>query len=181
MKLTFPKKSLLILIASGVGLVVVILSIFWVSGILYTHSQAVAKSRALVARLTRTSEFLAQLKGEAPQADAYAQHINLLLAGEEQIIDFQAWIQNLAKIHNVTLSADFNGDQVTPDEGPGYIHFNMDASGSLDNLTAFLKEAELQTSKFLISVDGFTINQNSTAYQFSGRGRVYFARSTQQP
>ena len=177
---TIPKKSLLIISTASVGLIVVIVSIWWVSGILDTRSQTVAKSRALVGRLTRTSEFLAQLKQEAPQADAYGQHIDLLLTGEEQLIDFQAWIQTMAKVHNVTLAEHFVGNQVIPDEGPGYIRFEMDGVGSLSNITAFLKEAELQASKFLIGIDGFTVTQNADAYQLSGRGLVYFARPTQK-
>lgn len=142
---------------------------------LENKSEKIVTARALISQTAATIEALADLKNDAPKADAYRRAIDKILVSQDRLLDFPRWLEGLARGRKVALTFSFQGSQVKPlDNAPGHIGFSLDIRGALANLTEFLKDVEFQSPRFLVSLDNFNLNGSGSSYRITSQGKVYF-------
>lgn len=141
----------------------------------FSQSEKTAAARALIAERSAALEALAGLKQSAPEAARYKEVMNKVLVTENQLIDFPKWLDGLARGRNLALSFSFQGERIASSETlPAHIFFSMRIRGGLENIIDFLKEAEFQSPRFLVRLDGFSARRDGGDYDFSANGRVFY-------
>ncbi|RJQ29869.1 hypothetical protein C4571_00405 [Candidatus Parcubacteria bacterium] len=166
----FLSASIIVLsfVVFGVG-------VWWYGTSLEKVTKEILVDRLLLKKRTEAIGVLAQFKSEAPVAGAYQKAMDAILPAEDQLLDFPRWIESIARARNLEAGFSFQGGAVPAQEdSAGYIGFTMSVNGSLSDIFGFVKDLELQTPRFLSSIDGFDLHGADAQYQFSSRGRVFF-------
>lgn len=173
------KKNPAVLLNIGiivVSLVGFALVLYWISGKIQAQAKAIADARSELLLASRSSELLAQFKSDQPEAQRYLQLVQTFLPGNEQLLDFPAWLNGLAANYKLPLDFRFQSEPVSPQGNtPGYIPINFQTTGSFDTLTAFLEQLELKAPRYFISLDNVDLQvQSNGDYQMTCQGKVYF-------
>ena len=139
------------------------------------QAEIVEDDRILIAQNSRLVETLASLKKISPRVKGYEQKLSTLIPTQDNIIDFQRWMEDQGRTAGVGLTFSFEGTVAPPTlETPGYYPFSIRAQGNYLPMLNFLRELEISTTKFLISIEAFDLNHNQENYSFYGEGRVFF-------
>lgn len=148
----------------------------WLSYGLSDQAQRIVDDRVQLDQRAALLGSLAALKDAAPAAANYEKAMELLMPTQDQLLDFPHTLDNLAKVDQVSLSFSFQGGQVAPQgANPGYVTFSLNAGGSADNLTNFLKDAEVRASKFLVAFNSFSLSRNGDgSYSVMAQGQLFF-------
>jgi hypothetical protein len=171
----FRRELLISSLIIGVAVVAFGLAFYFLVQDLDSQAQKIVSDRALLAQRTALLLSLADLKKDAGSAAVYRQAIDKILVSQDQLIDFPQWISGLARIRQISLSFSFQGDQVPPQNGSlGYINFSLDASGSLENLGAFLEDVEFKAQRFLVVLDTADLSGGESGYRLLSHGRIFF-------
>ncbi len=119
---------------------------------------------------------LAELKKVAPIAASYQKAIDLLLPTRDQLFDFPAWLDSIARSEKVVLGFGFQGDASAPQGvAAGQVPFSLNLTGGLDTIAHFLKILESpQATRFMIGLDSIDITKTGDAYKASAQGKTYF-------
>ncbi len=165
-----------------IGVVLILASIVAFGSVFYFFSKSlrvlardIAADRLLIANNAAVLGNLAELKRDSQEAARYEKAMNKLLVSKDQLIDFGTWLDGLARVRQVAMNFSFSGSEVAPQESfPGYINFSLDVAGTLDALTAFLKDIELQSTRFLVNLDTFDMTKSAGGYRIITQGKVFF-------
>lgn len=170
------KKEMIISVIIVLGSILVFgTSLYFLAKSLKADATHISNDRLVIAHNASMLGVLAELKRDASQADLYQKAIEKILVPRDRLLDFQRWLDGLRRVRQVDMNFAFVGSESAPTETfPGYISFSLDISGTLDNLTAFLKDIELQSTQFLVSLDTFDVSGSGSSYRIISRGRVFF-------
>ena len=157
------------------GILVFGITSFLLSVDIDTQAKEAAFARALIAERGAAFGALAELKQGASEAARYKEAMNKILVTQDQLIDFPRWREGLARGRGLSFSFSFQGGPTgASDSLPAYIPFSMRAAGGQENIIGFLKEVELQSPRFLINLETFSVRGGGGGYEFSGNGKVFF-------
>jgi hypothetical protein len=165
---------------TGVGIIVGSMIVFGVALYLTANDLqeqigAVTKSRSDIADQSVLINSYSNLKENAQAAAAYQTAMDQLLATQDNLIAFPSQINGLARNNGVDLVFSFEGDPVPAGSSTvGYVDFKLNATGSLDGITAFLKDMESSTPVLLSTIDSFDLTQSGSNYIVVALGRVFF-------
>lgn len=138
-------------------------------------SAQTVSDKALITKRTSSLSSLAALKATAPQADQYRQKINLLLPVQDQLLGFPQYARTIGIQHQLVVNAVFQGGPSAPmPTQAGSIGFLIDASGSQDNLKAFLSDMESRGTKYLVSLDTLDLTVSDHNHHAVIQGHVFF-------
>ena len=148
----------------------------------YMLASDVAQQAALVtqgrnATLSQTAliNSYSNLKENAPAAAAYQVAMDRLLGGQDNLIAFPSQVGGIARNDGVELTFSFVGDPVPATTSTvGYVGFKLNATGSLNSITAFLKDMESSAPILLSRIDSFDLIQSGVDYALTASGRVFF-------
>lgn len=170
------KRELLIDFGIIVGSILFIgLGIYILSGMLSTQADKISAERTLITRKAAAIAGLASLKRDLPQAEIYKKSLDQILVSQDQLLDVPHWLDGLARGRRVALSFSFAGTQTQPSgNSPGTVPFSLDIGGTLDDLIGFVKDVEIEPPRFLMNLDGFSLNGSGSAYRITASGKVYF-------
>ncbi len=173
---SYFKREILIGFAIIFGSILVFAAIiFFVSQDVAVQAEKVVIARTLIAERGATLSALAGLKKDAPAAARYKTALNAILATQDQLFDFQRWLEGLARGRSLSMSFSFQGSPALPSaEAPGYTPFTIRTGGGFASVLGFLKDIELASPRFLLVLDTFTLRSGGGNYDFSANGRVFF-------
>ena len=164
----------------GVGIIVGSMVVFGVAfyifaGNVKSSTDAIVRGRNDIIEESTFINSYSNLKENAPAVAAYQVAMNQLLAAQDNLIAFLSQLEGLSRNDNVTVSFSFVGDPVsaTP-TAPGHVGFHLEATGSLSNLTEFLKDMEASAPILLSEIDTFDLSQNGSGYALTADGKVFF-------
>jgi len=165
-------------ISSGIiggSIIAALIAIYFFSSSLAAATQKIIADRSLVASQTSALASLADLKRDAPLALRYEAAINKLLPSQYTLIGFGQWLEGRAAQYGVTTNFSFQGAPVpaTPDTF-GTAVFSAEAEGPAANITAFMKDIEMQAPSFLLTLDSFDFTNNGTTSRATMGGTLFF-------
>ncbi len=164
-----------------VGLCVIVIAIAGVSFGAYSFSSDLAaqsdkiiSDKSFIDQQNSIVSQLAVLKNDASTTMPYLAAMQKLLPSHDSLIGFPDWVTGVGLSHSVAATAAFTGvNAPTTANVPASDGFTITASGSAANLVAFLKDAETESSGFLIAVDTFDLVSNANGYTLTAHGRVF--------
>lgn len=149
--------------------------LYFASNNLSKEAEQVVINKDLLGRRTRILESLAELKRAAAEAELYQAQMDLLLPTQDQLIDFPRWLEGLARVHGAKVAFAFKGGGAEPTErSAGFTPFTLRVEGTYGNIVEFLKEFEIQSQRFLLTLEGVELVRSGNIHQFSTEGRVFF-------
>ena len=173
----FKKYQLAINISLITGsLLIFALVFYWLSQKIDKQAETIAATRSELLLTSRSSELLAHFKKDAPEAQDYTLLIQRFIPSYEELVgQFPAWLNGLAANYKLPLDFRFQNEPILSQENvPGYIPINFQTSGSFDSLAAFVKELEMVSPKFFISLSSVEMRRDGAQYHLSCQGKVYF-------
>jgi hypothetical protein len=151
------------------------IAIYFILSDVRARASVIAGSQTKVAIRNGDLAALASLQADAPRAASYAAAITKLLRPRDSLIQFPHQVQSLAASYNVIAEVSFTNEPSTPAPGvAGVATFSLNASGKSDDLLAFLKNIETQSSQFLVAVDTLDFSPNASNGRLAASGRVFF-------
>jgi len=154
-----------------------LIGVYFLSGSLAAQSAKIVQGRTALAAQAMAVQSLASLTHDAPIAAQYQSAIDKLLPNQYQLIGVSQWLDGIAQTHSVTATFNFQGNPAAPPPGGGTVGtapFSITVSGSVGNITDFLKDIETQEPAFLLSLGSFDITGNGTADTLTAQGVLYF-------
>lgn len=172
----FRREVIISAVVVGGGALLFAGLFYWFVHDLTSRGEKILVDRGLIAKRAEAIGVLAQLKRDAPAATAYQKSIDLILARQDELLlDFRQWLEGLARAHSLNMTFRFQGSEVLPQENtPGYAPFILNIGGTLDNILSFTQDIEGRASRFLVSIEGFDLQEGSDGYTLSTQGRVFF-------
>lgn len=142
-----------------------------------SEAKMIVSDRSLVSQRAADLSALAELKKDSAEASRYRQIMGKILVTQDQLLDFPKWLEGFARGRQLNYSFSFLGNSIEPsEETPGYTSFSLGLNGGLDGLIGLLKDIEVLSPRFLVSVDNFSTRRNDPSYSFSLNGRVFFTK-----
>jgi hypothetical protein len=172
---TFQKRTWM-----NVGLIVATFAVFGI--VFYFLAQKIdalggeiIMARGQAAERTYALENLSMLRAAAPQAANYKKQLDALIPKQDDIFGFQAFLQSMARVHQVDVSFSYDGAPVlSVGTQPGYFPFSANVTGAVQNSREFLDELESKTTKFLVNIDTVDVTADQSSYHTDIKGKVYF-------
>ena len=170
------KKQLWLGIGIVAGSVVVFgIAFYLVAGDIGNVATAITRSRSDIATQNAIIGSYSDLKENAGTAANYQTAMDKLLAEQDELITFPSQLDGIGRSNGVDVTFSFQGDPVLAGQNKvGYINFRLSAIGSLDNVTAFLKDVEVSVPILLSRVNSFDLTQNGPNYTLAAQGKVFF-------
>jgi Tfp pilus assembly protein PilO len=175
MKTNFNKRlawSVGIIVAS---IVLIVGAIVYAANDLNADANKFVSDRAAMQANTAALARLADLERDAPQAILYGTAIDALLPTQANLINIPPEVAALAAADGVTATFTFKGNPSAPPAGSvGTVPFSISVQGTLANMASFLQDLESKNSKFLLSVDSFSVNNSGNTADLTGQGTLFF-------
>ncbi len=171
------RKRLLINIAMIVGSFAILgTALAILAGAITATTVKITSDRLLIAQRTAVVSSLADLKHDAPAAEAYAKKINTILPSGDELLNFREYITGVAKSNQLVPSFAFQGAPSSGTKGnPGNAAFSIDVAGSFDNIKTFVNTLETKGAYF-ITFDTFDVNSSDASnYHALIQGKVFFS------
>lgn len=170
------KRQLWISLAIIFGsIIIAVIAFNYLASALVVGANKITADRALIDQQADSLGVIAALKNQAPKAAVYQTAMDSLLPTQDGLIGFSQWINTVAAAHQVSVSASFQGNIIQPaGSDPGQAAFSMDVTGSLNDIAAFLNDAESKASGFFITVNSFNLIDKNSTYDLTGQGNVLF-------
>ncbi len=139
------------------------------------QAEKIVTAQTFIAKDSAALAAFAELKKNAAEAALYQNAMEKVLVPKEQLLDFPRWLDGIARTRQVGLVFSFVGGESLPQaETPGFIGFSADITGTFDNLTAFIKDIEFNSARFLANFDGFDLTRSESNYRLVSQGKVFF-------
>ena len=170
------KKQLLIRSAIVAGTVVVAgVVVFFLAANLAVAADAITANRQTIMSQAEQLATLENLKQNAPVAEKYQAAMDQLLASQDGLLIFPGQIAALGQTDGVTSDFSFASD-ITPSgaDSPGSVGFSIDATGSVVNVIAFMKDLEVSAPVLLSQIDSFNLAGGQSGYTLTVEGKVFF-------
>lgn len=118
---------------------------------------------------------LADLKQNAPAAAKYQAAMNELLPSQDDLITFPPQVDDLSRTDGVTSNFAFQPSITSASaDAPGSVGFNLNVSGPMSNIIAFMKDFEVTAPILLSEIDSVNVTGNGSTYTLAAQGRVFF-------
>ncbi len=123
---------------------------------------------------SRAITSLAELKEDAEEARVYTDVLNFSLPTKEDLPEFNADVFELERRHNLPTSFKFSGSEIAPTSGtPGEIAFELNLTGTYDDIVNFLKD--LEDSSYVTDIRNFDlVGGAENQYRAIIQGVVFF-------
>ena len=165
----------------GLGIVVISLVAFFVifgqlESKLAGLSTSASSAQASINHKSQLLADLAELKRNSGKANEYKTKMEALLPERDQLYNYQRYLENLAAPRKLNVNFNFQGEPVaaTP-TAPGSASFNLDISGSLDAILLFMRDAELKTTRNIVSIENFDLTREENgSYKLQIFAKTYF-------
>lgn len=165
----------------GLGIVIISLVAFFVifgqlESKLSSLSTSVSSAQTSINHKSQLLADLAELKRNSGQANEYKRKMEALLPERDQLYNYQRYLENLAAPRKLNVNFNFQGEPIaaTP-TAPGSASFNLDISGSLEGILLFMRDAELKTTRNIMSVENFDLTrEESGSYKLQIFAKTYF-------
>jgi hypothetical protein len=160
-----------------------IFSFFLIAGVLFyllngdlsSQTQKIITAKILVNNRAVMLDALAALKSDAVAAAGYKKTIDRILVSQDDLLNYQKWLEGLARVHNLGSNFAFSGQPVPSSAGaPGHYDFSLTLIGSVDDILGFLKDAEYGAVSFLTSFNNLNFTATGGSDAVSLGGDVYF-------
>jgi hypothetical protein len=170
------KRQLLTSLSIIFGSIIVgVVALYYLAGTVSAEANKVATDRSLINEQADSLDVLSALKNASPQAAAYKAAMDQLLPTQDGLIGFSQWISGVAAANQVVANASFQGGIAQPvGSAPGQAKFSLEVTGSLNNIAAFLQDAESKAPGFILSIDSFNLVDQNGTYQLTGQGALFF-------
>jgi len=164
--------SLIILISAGL----LIFGIYWFSNDLKVATLEIVSLRSRIAQQSQGIESLVELRKMSGEAQIYSKQLDDILPPEDALLNYQTWLEGLAKIRQVKLEFSFSGQKVAPQANvAGSQAFILNLESNFDNIKKFLEDVESKSGKFVSSLDNINMTRlNPGIYRVSMQGKVFF-------
>ncbi|HUX35460.1 MAG TPA: hypothetical protein VMV71_00315 [Candidatus Paceibacterota bacterium] len=170
------RKELMISILSIAGSLLAFgIIAYFLSNAISAEADKISSDRNSAQTRSELIDSLAQQKASSPDVKKFQQAINLILPQKDDLVNYQAWLDGLSRIHQVSINFEFTGNTV-PSNGTeaGYIGFSMNANGQYADLTNFLRDVEFKDPRFTTKFDSLDIVRNADTYGASINGKIFF-------
>ena len=175
MKDPFARQLWLSFSIIGTAIVGAAIVLFFVLSDVNIRAGVIARSQTAVATRNGDLAALTKLQADAPAAAGYETAFTKLLSTQDNLIQFPRQVQSLAAAYNVVVQASFISDPSVPTPGvAGVVSFSLNASGKPDDLLAFLKNIETQSTQFLVAIDSVDFSLGDANGRLRTTGRVFF-------
>ncbi len=119
------------------------------------------------------TQLFSLLKSQFSQnGQSYLNVMHNVVPLKDQLIDLRQEFQFLAGKEGLSYSFSFTGEESASSARLGAVQFTLNLQGSMDKLFRFVKN--LQSFRYLITLDGFTINRQGNQIQMVIKGQVFF-------
>ena len=165
---------------TGIGIIIGGMVIFgavfyFLAGSIQEQTDAIANGRNDIAVQSALINSYSNLKENAAIAASYQAAMDKVLATQDNLIAFPSQIDGVARNDGVTATFSFQDNPVPAGTNTvGYVDFKLNVTGSLDGVTAFLKDVELSAPILLSKIDAFDLTQSGSGYVLAADGRVFF-------
>lgn len=171
------KKELIV----GLGIILVSLVGFFVifgqlENKLETLSASVGSAQININHKAQLLADLAELKRNSGRANEYKRKMESLLPERDQLYNYQRYLENLAVPRKLNFNFTFQGEPVasTPTT-PGSALFTLDISGNIDGILMFMRDAEIGTTRNIMSVENFDLARDAgDVYRLQLSGKTFF-------
>ncbi len=164
--------------ALNIGIILLAFGVFaflfyFIGGKLAAQATLIVNDRSLISRSTGAAERLAGLKKDQQAAEGYQRIMDLLLPPQEKLLDLPRDVESVGRLHQVGALLTFTGaDESGANTSP--LGFTITATGSGQHLIDFLKELEVNHSKYTIAIDSIDITGGDPqTQQLLATGRVF--------
>lgn len=163
-------------IVIGGSLVAFLGALYWVNNLLDSAVAAIVRDKTIIQQQSTISEVLASLKKDLPIAEAYESSIDNLVPPKDQLVfSLSNWLDSQERLYGVAASLQFQGKEVEATEDAlGRVAFLMEVTGPVENVIAFLKDLEVNSTRFLMSFDSIEIVKSEVSYRISASGYAFF-------
>ncbi len=167
------RKKLLTRIGLGGGLIVLIfVGTLFFGGRISSEAKAIQDIKLDMARRNAAIQSLATLKNEANKAEGYMNTLKQFLPSQDNLIlTFRKEIGALAKQDKLQSTFLFGDPALGSATEPGFIHFTISVTGPFNALITFLHD--LETSRYVITMDSLEVTAVGKAWRLAGEGRVF--------
>jgi Tfp pilus assembly protein PilO len=114
---------------------------------------------------------LAALTEDAARAGPLESQLMRILPLQDELINFPKDLKTLAGSHNLTLGFAFGAEVPAEGNTPGFIEFQMTASGKLADVIEFLRD--IHASRYYVAMDPVDITKSGRDYSSKISGRVF--------
>ena len=148
---------------------------YWLKKDMDEYAQQVYLSREVTAKNTHSLELLAKLKQGSSEIGEYQKQIDQLLPTQDQLINLNRWLDGIARASQVQASFNFEGSGNLSEGGlPAYSYFTIVADGDYSALVLFMREIEVKSTAYLITLETVDVSRRDSQYRLVTRGRVYY-------
>ena len=164
----------------GIGVIILSTIVFGtafyiLTGNIQEQTSAITKGQSDIENQSALVNSYSNLKENASVAAAYQAAMGKLLGTQDNLIAFPAQIDGIARSDGVDEVFAFQGDPVPGTKNAlGYVVFKLNATGSLGNITTFLKDIEVSVPILLSEIDSFDLTQSGSNYALAAAGKVFF-------
>lgn len=165
----------------GLGIVTASLVAFFVifgqlEAKLSSLSSSVSSAQASINHKSQLLADLAELKRNSGKANEYKRKMEALLPEKDQLYNYQRYLENLAVPRKLNFNFNFQGEPVAATlTVPGSASFNLDISGGLEAILLFMRDAELNTTRNIVSIENFDlVREDSGNYKLQIFAKTYF-------
>jgi Tfp pilus assembly protein PilO len=167
-----PRKKLYQeLLIVGVG--ILLLGSITVTLGYYMQSRADSITKKRLVAITKTTQMvvLSQLVGEYARVAPYMGKLQSILPKQEDIIDFDRTMTDLAKKQQVGFGFTFGGASAASASTAGWIDFTITLQGSLTNITNYLDS--LAKLPYFVSFPSVDMSIQGEQYSMRLNGKVF--------
>jgi len=129
-------------------------------------------NQQLTERTIATQTFSLLKTQFSKKGQSYLNIMHNVVPLKDQLIDLRQEFQFLASKEGLSYSFAFAGEESAGSAYLGVVKFTLNLQGDLDKLFRFVKS--LQSFRYLITLDGFTINRQGNQIQMTIKGQVFF-------
>jgi len=156
-------------------IVVAVIALYFFTGDIVSKSDAILADRALVVKQNALLAAFAEIKNDSAEAAKYKAIMDNLLPTQNEIINFQTWLQGFEAAYGVTTNFSFTANIVPATQTkPGTIGFSLIVQGGNSNVISFLRDLESQAPDFLLSFDSISLSQNGENTEAVTSGNIFF-------
>ena len=153
---------------------VLIFAVFQLKKSIAASSSEIKLMRVDFLSRSRAITSLAELKEDAEEARVYTDVLNFSLPTKEDLPEFNSEVFDLERDNNLPTSFKFSGSEIAPTPGtPGEIAFELNLTGSYDDIVNILKD--LEDSSYVTDIRNFDlVGGTDDQYRAILQGVVFF-------
>ena len=134
----------------------------------------VYEKRQIIAAQNNAAKSLTDLKQDSEKAETYIKAFGIILPTKEELEkNFKSYLEGIARKNNSQIQFSFSESIASNGQEPDSRLFNLKVTASYQNLTNFLKVAEM--GKYVIEWQSIIISKNLNNQQYSSvvLGKIY--------